>query len=76
MAGMNRDRIEGRWKQLTGAWLERWGELTADGLRVVAGRHDQHAGRMQERYGLEKEEAQRQLKAFLRRNRRWNTTSR
>lgn len=71
---MNRDRIEGRWKQLTGAWLERWGKLTADQLRVVAGRHDQRAGRAQERYGIKKEESQRELKAFLRRNRRWYTT--
>jgi uncharacterized protein YjbJ (UPF0337 family) len=65
---MNRDRIEGRWKQLSGTLREQWGYLTSDRLSVVAGQHDQLAGRAQKQYGIRKEEAQRQLKDFQRRN--------
>jgi len=65
---MNRDRIEGRWKQLSGKLREQWGYLTSDRLSVVAGRHDQLAGKAQARYGIRKEEARRQLKDFQRRN--------
>ncbi|MNC91062.1 hypothetical protein D3C83_72510 [compost metagenome] len=65
---MNRDRIEGWWKQLSGRLREQWGYLTSDRLSVIAGRHNQRAGKAQARYGIKKEEAQRQLKDFLRRN--------
>lgn len=73
---MNRDRLEGKWKQFSGSVRERWGRLTADRLSVVAGQHDQLAGRVQERSGIYKEEGERELRAFMRRNRDWNSTSR
>ena len=73
---MNRDRLEGKWKQISGSAREQWGRLTDDRLSVVAGRHNQVAGRAQERYGIYKEESERQLKAFQRRNRDWNSSSR
>lgn len=58
---MNWDQIAGNWKQLTGHAKEQWGKLTDDDLDVVAGRRDQLAGKIQERYGVAKEEAERQL---------------
>jgi uncharacterized protein YjbJ (UPF0337 family) len=67
---MNRDRIQGTWKQLTGRCRERWGHLTADRLSVVAGQHDQRAGRAQAQYGSRKEEYERELRHFLRNLRR------
>ena len=73
---MNRDRLEGKWKQFSGSVRERWGRLTDDQLSVVAGRHDQVAGRYQEKYGVAREEGKRQLREFLRRNRHWGSTSR
>ena len=73
---MNRDRLEGKWKQFSGGVREQWGRLTDDRLSVVAGKHDQVAGRAQERYGIYKEKGERQLKEFLRRNRHWNSSSR
>jgi uncharacterized protein YjbJ (UPF0337 family) len=73
---MNRDRIEGRWKQVSGRLREQWGMLTSDQRSVVAGRHDQLAGRAQEQYGITKEESLCQLKDFLHRNRRWNPSNR
>jgi uncharacterized protein YjbJ (UPF0337 family) len=59
---MNWDRIEGNWKQFAGKVKEKWGELTEDDLRVINGQQDQLVGRIQERYGIAKEEAQKQVK--------------
>ena len=73
---MNRVRLEGKWKQLSGRVREQWGRLTDDRLSVVAGRHDQLAGRYQEQYGITRDEGKRQLREFLRRNRQWESTSR
>jgi uncharacterized protein YjbJ (UPF0337 family) len=61
---MNWDRIEGNWKQVTGKAREEWGKLTDDDLQVVAGRRDQLAGKIEERYGIAKEEAEKQLAAW------------
>jgi uncharacterized protein YjbJ (UPF0337 family) len=58
---MNWDRIEGNWKQLTGRAKAQWGKLTDDDLDVVAGRREQLSGKIQERYGIAKDEAERQV---------------
>ncbi|HEX7891128.1 MAG TPA: CsbD family protein [Ramlibacter sp.] len=63
---MNQDRIEGRWKQLKGKVKEQWGKLTDDDLDVIAGRRDQLLGRIQQRHGLAKDEADRQVREFER----------
>ena len=58
---MNWDRIEGQWKQMKGSVKERWGKLTDDDLNVIGGKRDQLVGRVQERYGIAKDEAQTQV---------------
>lgn len=58
---MNWDRIEGNWKNFKGQIKEKWGKLTDDDLDRAAGKRDQLAGRIQERYGIAKDEADRQL---------------
>ena len=58
---MNWDRIEGNWKQIVGKAKAQWGKLTDDDLDVVAGRRDQLAGKIQERYGIAKDEVERQI---------------
>lgn len=58
---MNWDRIQGNWKQVTGKAKAQWGKLTDSDFEVVAGRREQLAGKIQERYGIAKEEAERQL---------------
>jgi uncharacterized protein YjbJ (UPF0337 family) len=73
---MNRDRLEGNWKLFGGKVKEQWGRLTHDPQREFAGRRDQLAGRIQERYGISKEQAARQLKDFRDRNRDWNLSNR
>jgi uncharacterized protein YjbJ (UPF0337 family) len=72
---MNRDRIEGVWKQLQGRLRQRWGVLTSSRLSGLAGAQRRLAGRIQERCGITKEESQRELKSFLHRNRNWNPGS-
>ena len=63
---MNWDRIQGSWKQLSGQAKEQWGKLTDDDLDVVAGRRDQLAGLIQARYGVAKEDAEKQVAEWQR----------
>ena len=58
---MNWDRIEGNWRQFKGKVKEKWGKLTDDDLDTVAGKRDQLLGKLQERYGIARDEADRQL---------------
>jgi len=61
---MNQDIFDGNWKQLKGKVREQWGRLTDDDLDKAAGKRDQVLGKIQERYGIAKDEAERQLKDF------------
>lgn len=63
---MNSDQMAGKWKQFAGKVKEKWGKLTDDDLDVINGRKDQLVGTIQERYGIAKEEAQRQVDEFNR----------
>jgi uncharacterized protein YjbJ (UPF0337 family) len=58
---MNWDRIQGNWKQVVGNAKAQWGKLTDDDLNVVAGRREQLAGKIQERYGIAKDEVDKQI---------------
>ena len=62
---MNWDQVEGMWKQSKGKFREKWGRLTDDDLQVIAGKRDQLIGRLQERYGITREEAEKQADAFV-----------
>jgi len=61
----------GTWEQLKGRVRQQWGKLTDDDLKQLEGHGDQLAGKIQQRYGLEKEEAERQAREFRHRN-NWN----
>jgi uncharacterized protein YjbJ (UPF0337 family) len=61
---MNWDRIEGNWKQLKGKAKVRWGKLTDDQFDVISGKREQLVGRVQEKYGIAKEEAEKQVDEF------------
>ena len=67
---MNWDRIEGNSKQFKGQAKEQWGKLTDDDFDRAAGRRDQLAGRIQERYGVAKDEAEREIDTWLARSRK------
>jgi uncharacterized protein YjbJ (UPF0337 family) len=61
---MNWDQIQGNWKQMTGKVKEKWGKLTDNDLTMIAGKRDQLAGILQERYGYAKEVAEKELDEF------------
>lgn len=61
---MNWDMIEGNWKQFQGKACEQWGKLTDSDLEIAKGKRDQLAGLIQERYGVAKDEAERQVDAW------------
>ena len=63
---MNRDIIEGNWKQLKGAVKVKWGKLTDDDLDIIEGNRERLAGKIQERYGITRDEAESQLKDWER----------
>jgi uncharacterized protein YjbJ (UPF0337 family) len=63
---MNEDQIRGNWLQFKGKVKEKWGKLTDDDLNVIEGRSEQLIGKLQERYGIAKEDAEKQFKEFLR----------
>jgi uncharacterized protein YjbJ (UPF0337 family) len=62
---MNRDQMEGNWKQLKGRIKEKWGDLTDDELDRTEGRREQISGLLQERYGMGREDAERELDDYF-----------
>lgn len=62
---MNRDVIKGNWLQLKGRAKAQWGKLTDDDLDIVEGRSEELIGRIQERYGIERERAREQVDRFF-----------
>lgn len=62
---MNKNILEGKWKQVRGAIREKWGELTNDDLDEIAGNVERLAGLLQEKYGYTQMEAERQIEDFL-----------
>ena len=61
---MNWDQIEGKWKQYSGKMKEKWSKLTDDDLTTISGKRDQLVGILQQRYGLAKDQAERQIDEF------------
>ena len=61
---MNWDRIEGNWKQVKGSIKQQWGKFTDNQIDVIAGKRDKFVGKIQESYGLSKDEAEKQLAAW------------
>ena len=62
---MNEDQIKGNWTQFKGQVKEKWGKLTDNDLDVIEGKRDQLVGKLQERYGIAKQEAEKQFRQFL-----------
>jgi uncharacterized protein YjbJ (UPF0337 family) len=57
---MNWDQVEGKWKQIKGSVKQKWGKFTDDDLDVIAGNRDKLVGKLQERYGIARQEAEKQ----------------
>jgi uncharacterized protein YjbJ (UPF0337 family) len=64
-AAMNKETLKGQWKQLKGQVRKQWGKLTDDDLDQIHGDAEILAGKIQERYGRAKDEAQREVDKFF-----------
>jgi len=62
---MNWDRIEGNWMQFKGKVRQQWGKLSDDDLEFVKGKRTELAGRIQERYGIARDQAEREIESWL-----------
>lgn len=62
---MNWDQLKGQAKQVGGKLKEKWGKLTDDDLKLLEGKKEVFLGKLQERIGISKEEAEKQLDAML-----------
>jgi uncharacterized protein YjbJ (UPF0337 family) len=63
---MNWDQVEGKWKEYSGKVKEKWGKLTDDDLTVISGKKEQLVGKLQQRYGMAKDQAEQQVDEFTR----------
>jgi uncharacterized protein YjbJ (UPF0337 family) len=61
---LNEDKLQGQWKQVAGKVKAKWGKLTDDDLTVADGNSEYLEGKLQERYGIARDEAKRQVKEF------------
>jgi uncharacterized protein YjbJ (UPF0337 family) len=66
MAAINSDVLKGKWQQLKGEARIQWGRLTDDDLDQVQGNIQKLAGKLQERYGYERAEADKEVDDFVR----------
>jgi uncharacterized protein YjbJ (UPF0337 family) len=62
---MNWDVLKGQWKQMTGKLKAKWGKLTDDDLTLIGGKKDELVGKLQERYGYNKDQAEKEADDFL-----------
>lgn len=62
---MNWDQVEGQWKNFKGLLREKWGHLTDSDFEVIAGKKDRMLGKIQERYGIGQEAAEKELDLFI-----------
>lgn len=65
---MNWNIVEGNWKQFKGKVKTQWGKLTDDHLDMIDGKRVELSGKIQEAYGITKDEAEQQIKHFEERN--------
>lgn len=62
---MNSDILQGKWEQLKGEARIKWGKLTSDDLDQIEGQRDKLVGKLRERYGLERDRAERDVDTWL-----------
>jgi len=62
---MNKDIIQGKWKEIKGQLKQQWSEITDDDIGHMQGTYDELEGTLQKKYGYKKEEAQEQIQNFI-----------
>jgi uncharacterized protein YjbJ (UPF0337 family) len=71
---MNKDIIKGKWKEMSGKVKQQWGKLTDDNVTKINGSYEELQGTLQKQYGYGKEEADKEINAFIDKN-GWNDKS-
>lgn len=61
---MNKEQAQGNWNQFKGKVKETWGRLTDDDIALFNGKKDQFFGKVQEKYGIAKEEAEKNIREW------------
>jgi uncharacterized protein YjbJ (UPF0337 family) len=61
---MDWDLIQENWKPLENRIHSQWDRLTQDNIYMIAGKRDLLAIKLQQIYGINKEEANKQINAF------------
>lgn len=64
---MNEDIVKGKWKELRGKVRERWGKVTGDDVDRLEGTADELIGLLQQRYGYERQQAQKEVREWAKR---------
>jgi uncharacterized protein YjbJ (UPF0337 family) len=62
---MNWDEIEGKWTEIKGRLRSKWAKLTDDDMNMIEGKREVLVGRLQQRYGMEKDQAEREVDRWL-----------
>ncbi len=62
---MNWTHIEGNWRELKGKVQTKWGKLTDDDMKVISGKREELLGRLQQRYGYERDRAEREIESWM-----------
>jgi uncharacterized protein YjbJ (UPF0337 family) len=65
---MNTDIFKGHWHQIKGQLKQQWAKFTDDEIAKMTGSYEELQGSLQKKYGYEKEEAKKQVDAFLKKN--------
>ena len=68
---MNKDIIKGKWKEIKGQLKQQWGKLTDDDIEKMQGNYEELEGVLQKNYGYQKDQAQKEIEAFVEKN-HWN----
>jgi uncharacterized protein YjbJ (UPF0337 family) len=72
---MNWDQVEGKWKQVKGSAKMQFAKLTDNDIDHIGGKRENLIGKLQERYGYAKEEAQRKADEWLQAQAGYATTA-
>lgn len=68
---MDKDIIKGKWHEVKGKLKQKWGKLTDDDLTQMKGSYEELSGAIQKRYGYQKDQAKKEIDAFVKEN-RWH----
>lgn len=62
---MNKDVIQGHWKEVKGKLKQQWGKLTDDEINHMQGTYDELEGALQKRYGYQRDQIKKEINSFI-----------